>query len=404
MLLPGLIALALGAQDAPLYRHSAGSEPRALVVLAAAPESSDKEWENWRQIAATRQWHAMMPSFSPAGDGGVKSIEAMIESARRKPGLEKAAFYLIGAGPAAASVFYIAARAPYLWSAALAIGGTPKPAIDSDRLYAANTTLLPVGWAVSPEDKQATAAPRQKLITAGYNLHLMESPAIDTALDFLAKHLYSEFPRQIDCETGSPQVARCYWITPTDFDPSLRNDAIRSTRVPAEVYGSLDLGGFGYKPDAPGPGVLVEFLPPKYEGPLQLQDRIVALSGKPIADARHYLELMSQVTEERPVQVTIERLVEKKKERIRVLSRYQLPRRQEVITARLQAHYNPEAREIVIISRTVAALDITVPPHWVPSTINWNGDLAASPENAGCYHLSKKEPGNAKPCEKRQKE
>ena len=72
----------------------------------------------------------------------------------------------------------------------------------------------------------------------------------------------------------------------TKFDASERNDVLASTRIAGGAGAALDLGGFGFKTDEPGPGVLVTSLPEKYTGPLKMGDRLVALDGKPIENAR----------------------------------------------------------------------------------------------------------------------
>ena len=43
------------------------------------------------------------------------------------------------------------------------------------------------------------------------------------------------------------------------------------------------------------------------------------------------------------------------------------------MTARVQAKYDPAEKEIQIVSRTVTAMRVTIPPYWVPATLNWNG-------------------------------
>src|SRR5215813_1826419 len=97
MLLLLALASALAAQNP--YRYAVGDQPAAIVVIPVALETADNEWKQWEPIAASRHWHLLMPSFAVAGDGGLKNIEKMVDEARTKPGLEKAAFYLIGAGP-----------------------------------------------------------------------------------------------------------------------------------------------------------------------------------------------------------------------------------------------------------------------------------------------------------------
>lgn len=376
------------------YLHAAGDAGAPdLVVLPAQPETAAAEFKNWSQIASIRKWTLVLPQTIAGGDAGVKMLDALVQDVRRRLQLSSAPMYLCGSGPAAPMVFYAVARAPYLWSAGLAIGGDPKLAIDTDRLFAANTSLVPVAWAVSPQEKEAYAAPYQKLLTGGFNIQRLESPTTQAALDFLAGHRYTEYPAKIDCETGNPALARCYWVVPIRFDASLRNDAVLSSRIPPDPQASLDFGGFGFKPDEPGPGVAVEWLPPDYKGPLQLHDRILMLSGTRIADPRHYRELMGHITEERPVTVTIER----GKEKIRLTTHYRLRKREEVLTARVQASYFSDSREIMIVSRTVSALKIMVPPAWAPVSISWNGSQAAKPQEGGCLELSLQEPGG-KPC------
>jgi hypothetical protein len=395
---PAPVTFKAGTQDLSYLQSGDQDVPAVLFVLPAQPDKPQTEWERWNQVAATKKWGLVMPLSTAPGDAGLRLLGQIVTEARKRHSWSKPAMYLVGSGPLSPTVFYIASRAPHLFSAAVAIGGSPKPAMDTDRLFAGNTELVPVAWAVTPEEKAAESAAYQRLITSRYNLKVLESPTIQQTIDFLAGHPYQPYPPKIDCETGNPVMSRCYWITPTQFDPSLRNDALPSTKIAPDSSASLDFGGFGFQPNNPGPGVLVEWLPPDYKGPLQLKDRITHLSGKAVADPKHYAELMSQVTEEKPVAVTIERGTGKAKERIRLVTRYQLRKREEVITARVQAFYNASAKEVAIASRTVAELRLTVPPQWVPVTVNWNGVPVATVENPGCYLLSLKEPGSSRSC------
>ncbi len=380
------------------YLYAPGKAEGVLVVLPNQIDKPDVEWKSWTEVAAVRGWHVVMPVTAAAGDAGAKMLDAIVSDVRAKNKLTNAPFYLIGAGPLAPMVMYVICRAPHIFSAGLAIGGSARPAVDTDRLFAANTTLTPIGWALTPEERAENAPVYQRMVTRGFRLEILESPTILQAINWLAKHLYTAHPLKIDCETGNPSMARCYWIQPTEFDPALRNDALPSTRVSPESTASLDFGGFGYSSSKPGPGVIVEFLPENYKGPLKLNDRLVALSGKTIQDPKHYVEMMSEVKEEKPVAVTIERIEGKEKERVRLVTRYVLRKREEVITTRIQAEYLMEPKEIVIVTRTVAALRVIVPEAWAPATINWNGQQVATPHNAGCYQLSLKEGGASKPC------
>ena len=394
---PAPVKLMLGNTEVS-YLYGAGKADGVLVVMPTQVDKPDTEWKSWSEIAASRGWHILMPVTAAGGDGAAKMLDAMVSDARAKNKLANAPFYLVGAGPLAPMVMYVICRAPHIFNAGLAISGSARPAVDTDRLFAGNTALAPVGWALTAEERAEQGPVYQKMQTRGFRLEVLESPTILQAMNWLAKHPYTAYPLKVDCETGSPAMTRCYWIQPTEFDPALRNDALPSTRVPPEVTASLDFGGFGYSLAKPGPGVVVEFLPDNYKGPLKVGDRLTALSGKAILDPKHYVELMGEVKEEKPVAVTIERMEGKEKERVRLVTRYVLRKREEVITARIQAEYLMDAKEIVIVTRTVSALRVTVPEAWAPVTINWNGQQVATPHNAGCYVLSMKEGGASKPC------
>ena len=175
----------------------------------------------------------------------------------------------------------------------------------------------------------------EKLTAAKLNLEWQPASSGANAValfQWLAQHKREAFPLSIDCETNSPTFARCYWIQPTKFDANERNDVLPSTRIPGGTGAVLDLGGFAFKKDDPGPGVLVTSLPEKYSGPLKAGDRLIALDGKPLADARQYLEMMEKVTDEKPAVVTVQR----GKDRIRVETRIVLPRRDTGVTSRVQ--------------------------------------------------------------------
>ena len=136
----------------------------------------------------------------------------------------------------------------------------------------------------------------EKLKSAGLNLEwrLAKGVTNGDVFEWLAGHQRDEFPAAIDCETNSPTFARCYWIRMAKFDASERNDVLPSTRLAGGSGAALDLGAFSYSATDAGPGVLVSHLPEKYSGPLKMGDRIVALDGKPIQDARQFAETMEQ--------------------------------------------------------------------------------------------------------------
>jgi hypothetical protein len=282
-----------------------------------------------------------------------------------------------------------------VWAAAVAAGGSPRAAIDSNRVFAANTTNLPVLWLFAHKEEEPLG---QKLKSGGFNLEWREEAAAKPAeiLDWLAAHQRNPYPTTADCETGSPLFAHCYWVEMTRFDPAERNDVLDSTRVqPIGSGASLAIGPFGFDPTAPGPGVEVARLPEKYEGPLKLHDRILALAGKELKDGAEYAQILYQTFDEKPVVVMIAR----GKEHIRLETRIMLPHRDESVTARVRATYLPDLKEVEVISRTVTQMKLTLPAAWLPVKISWNGTEVAKAEAAGCWLLDEqKELLSAKRC------
>ncbi len=386
---------ALGGQtSSPPLLLAAVEDGPLLFVLPASREAAAEAFDRWRPLASGRGWTvAVLRAEAAVSDGSVGLIESALESVSRQVRVTAERVYLVGEGPGATAVFYVVSRRPDLWAAAAALGGTPRPAIETNRLFAANTSLAPVLWVPRADDPLA-ADLRARLRGAGYRLVDPAKAEMTAAelLDWLGQHRREPFPYRIDCETGNPVFARCYWASITRLDFDLRNDALPSSRVPPGSGASLALGGFGFDLSAPGPGVLVAWLPENYRGPLRLGDRIVAVAGRELADARAYVEFMERQTEERSTAVMLLR----EGRRMRIETRIVLPKREEVGTARLQAEYLPETRELFVISRGVAALQLTLPASWTPCRLNWNGLEAGTAEKPGCWELQ--HGGSARPC------
>ncbi len=342
-----------------------------------------KPWQGW---CAQRGWELLTPwagSSERNIDLRIQALEKQLAELEQRAGVDASRVYLVGQGEGATAVFYVAARAPDLWTAAVALGGTPRPAIDTNHLYAVNTANVPVLWLFA----EARLEPLAKLLRdAGYNLESRQAASAnpEQVFDWLAKHERDPHPAKVDCETGTPLFARCYWVQMTKFDPAEKNDVLVSTRVTAGSGAMLAAGPFGFDVSQPGPGVLVSQLPANYSGPLKTGDRIVAVGGKPLADADAYVQLMDQTVEEKPVVI----MVQRGENRIRVETQIVLPRRDELITARVQAQFLPEMKEIQVLSRAVAEMRVTVPAEWAPATINWNGAEVAKEAAAGCWLLS----------------
>jgi predicted esterase len=358
-------------------------EAQTKVPAIALLDAGDAaQWQNWTREAG---WQVIVPAGAPGTDidSRVRALAAAVESAIQNGSVDPARVYIAGRGDAGAAVFYAISRVPDLWAAGIALGGSPKAAIDSNRIFAANFTNVPVLW-ISGEDGKPIV---EKLTASKLNIEWQSASGganAATLLQWLAKHKRDAFPLSIDCETNSPAFARCYWIQPTKFDANERNDVLPSTRIPGASGAALDLGGFTFKTDDPGPGVPVTSLPEKYNGPLKAGDRLIALDGKPLASAVQYLELMEKVTEERTAVVTVQR----GKERIRVETRITLPRRETGVTSRVEAQYLPAEKEIQIVSRTITEMRVTVPAEWVPAALLWNGLALENLKEAGCWTLS----------------
>jgi hypothetical protein len=358
------------------------------VVLDAA------DVEQWRAWTASRGWRVMAPpeASDKNVDQRVLALVAAVNAAL--PGADRTRVYLAGRGEAASAVFYVASRVPDLWTAAVALGGSPQPAIDTTRFFAGNFTLLPALWISAGDGDQALA---EKLKSGGMNLEWRPAAGATPAsvLDWLASKRRDEIPAEIDCETTSPQFASCFWIRMTKFDTAARNDVLPSTRAQPGSGAMLDLGGFGFNRNDPGPGVLVTWLPDKYAGPLKMNDRIVALGGKAIANPREYAEMMDKTVEEKEVVV----MVQRGGDRVRLETRIILPKREQAFTARVQGKYLAEEKEIQILSRTVTELRLTVPEAWVGSMIDWNGTPVARADHGGCWLLvEEKQLQSAKAC------
>jgi predicted esterase len=362
----------------------------ALVVFDAG------DLAPWQSAAAERGWRLIAPAMAADTniDARVQTVEKAVLEAIQSGSVDPARIWLAGRGEAVAAVFYTISRVPDLWAAAALVGGSPQPAIDSGRLYAANFTNVPVLWISDGANDPNTAG---QLQSAGIPLERQAAAraTMGMILDWLGGHSRAAHPASIDCETNAPVFARCYWIQMTKFDAAERNDVLASTRMAPELKPSLDLGNFGIKADDPGPGVLVTYLPDKYSGQLKLGDRLISLDGREIADGRRYVELMAQMVEERPAAV----LVQRGKERIRIETRILVPKRPPGVTARVQAQYTPQDKQLLIISRTVTEMRVTIPAEWVPAELNWNGVVLETVGAPGCRLLTvEKAIQKSRPC------
>src|SRR6266849_2490237 len=292
-----LIAAALGAQESPKEAKvsTPGGELRYLYAATSAasapllfllPGSMDypsvrKLFAHWQPMAVARGWNFAVPVVAGVSDQAVKALELVLADAKKRlPGVDQDRIYVAGQGVSTPEVFYTLSREPDLWAAGLAIQGSPAAAINSFRLFGANTTNAPLLWIAPTAEADMF---RQKLSAVEFNYETRPEASVEQVFEWLAKRRRALFPLTIDCETGNPAFARCYWIEMTKFDPKKRNDVLKSSRVMPGSGASLSIGPYGFDPLADGPGALVAWLPDHYQGPLKLNDRIVSVAGKELS-------------------------------------------------------------------------------------------------------------------------
>jgi hypothetical protein len=372
-----------GADVKYLYAPVAAKAPLLFLLPGSMDESVARSlFAQWRPLAAASRWNLVVPIVGGVSDPAVKATEAVLADAKKRlPGVDETRIYLVGLQASTPEVFYTVSRQPDLWAAALAIQGSAGPAINSFRLFGANTQETPLLW-IAPAGEVDLY--RHKFAAAGFRFETRPEANVEQAFEWLAKHSRAPFPLAVDCETGSPAFARCYWIEMTKFDPKRRNDVLKSTRVLPGSGASLAIGPFGFDPLAAVPGALVGWLPGNYKGPLKLGDRIVAVAGKEVRDGREYTQMLDVITEEKAVAVHVQR----GSERIRLETKIVLPKREEATTARIEGRYTPEEKELLLISRAVVQARLQIPPDWLPVSVSWNGLDFPKLESAGCWVLN----------------
>jgi dienelactone hydrolase len=341
--------------------------------------------EHWQAVAQAAGWQTIVPGGASAGpiDTRVQAVAAAVHAAIESGTVDPSRIYLAGRGGAAATVFYTMSRLPDVFAAGIAVGGSPEAALATGRVYAVNLANAPLLWVSANDADEATA---KKLKDAGMWLEWRSASEMKNGDVFawLAAHTRDPFPLGVDCETDSPSFPSCFWLQPDKFDTGERNDVLPRTLVAAAAPASLDFGAFGYKPDDPGPGVLVSHLPEKYSGPLKLGDRIMELDGHPIADAHEFQLMMSKATEAAHAAVMVQRA----KQRIRLETRILVPQHNFLPTARVQGKYDPDLKQILVVSRGVAAMRMTVPDAWAGASLFWNGLTLQQLDRPGCVLLS----------------
>lgn len=365
-----------------------------LVFLHGNEQASESVlhsyFSQWEQAARTEGWHLILPwtagQYSFTSDAGVKAVRAMVEDFAKSHRVDRTRVFLAGHGDGAPAVFYNLSRAPDQWAAGLAIGGDMGRAVESNRLFAGNAAITPILWVYEENRLRLLQGTISRLQSAGLNLSLLAANefTVSEAVSWLKPHRAESIPARVDYETGSAEFPGAFWVRIRDFDFSLRNDALDSTRVDPGTGAFLRLGGFGYDPNGQGPGITVKWLPEKYKGPLEREDVIVSIAGTMIEDPRHYAEFMESQRESRDVGIILLRRGKSQ----RIETRIVIPQREETETARVHGEYLPDTKEIMLVSRGARTLEVTVPASWAPVKFSWNGLDMAESAGEGCWTLT----------------
>src|SRR5438477_10833148 len=143
--------------------QTAHKKSPALALL------DDADAAQWRKWTGDLGWQVVTPAAGPANpniDQRVQALAKAVETFIQSGDVDAGRVYLAARGESAAAVFYAISRVPDLWAAGVALGGSPKTAVDTNRIYAANFTNAPVLWV----SDAAGGALAQTLKTAGLNL------------------------------------------------------------------------------------------------------------------------------------------------------------------------------------------------------------------------------------------
>jgi hypothetical protein len=190
------------AQPAPIPKPAPAI---ALLDAADAPQ--------WQSLIEGSGWQIVTTPPDPDAniDKRVQALALKVEEVVKAGTVDVSRVYVAGRGEATPLVFYAIARMPDRWAAGVALGGSPKGAIDTNRIFAIDFTNTPVLWA-SAGANDSDYANRLKL--AGLNLEWRTSVGLANraVLDWMAAHVRAQYPLAVDCETNSPTFASCYWV------------------------------------------------------------------------------------------------------------------------------------------------------------------------------------------------
>ena len=158
-----------------LLAACAAAQPAQKLPAIALVDPSDAA--QWQTLVRDAGWRVIAPDSAtlPNPDRRVQALAAQVEAAIRQGTVDPTRVYIGGRGEAAAMVFYAISRVPDLWAAGVALGGSPKAAIDTNRVYTANFTLVPVLWVSGEDGKEAADKPKSAGLVVASTMTLCRS-------------------------------------------------------------------------------------------------------------------------------------------------------------------------------------------------------------------------------------
>src|SRR5205823_3903803 len=128
------------------------AQNKEVPAIAVLDAGEAVQWQNWTRELG---WQVIAPVGAPAADidARVKSLAEAVEAAIQGGTVDSSRVYIAGRGDAVSAVFYAVSRVPDLWAAGAVLGGSPKAALDTNRIFAANFTNVPMLWIAGDESK-----------------------------------------------------------------------------------------------------------------------------------------------------------------------------------------------------------------------------------------------------------
>jgi predicted esterase len=191
------------------------AEPPAKAPVIALFNAGDKpQWETltagtgWRVIAAPDDADANI-------DKRVQALSLQVEEAVKAGTADPSRVYLAGRGDTAYMVFYAISRVPDRWAAGIALGGSAKMAIDTNRIFTANFGNTPVLWASTGTSDGDLAI---QLKDDGMNIEWRTANGLTNreVLEWLASHVRAELLLGSTDQVRRRRAQRC---TPDDAGP-----------------------------------------------------------------------------------------------------------------------------------------------------------------------------------------